>query len=439
MHFTMPALRFLLPVVFALLAGWSHAASKDPVVQLDRIIAVVDREVITYGELQDRIRIVLSQLEKQGAPRPPQDALEKQVLERIINDRLQLQLAAQTGLRVDDSQLDKTIERIAEQNKLTMGEFREALEGDGISFRKFREDIRGEITLARLREREVDNRLHVTEAEIDNLLTTRASRQAEPDEYSISHILVRTPEEAAPDLLQKLQNKAEQALQRLQSGEDFAQVAARYSDAPNALEGGHLGWKKEDQIPALFADALKPLKAGAVTAILRSPNGFHILRLDDRRGGSSPLLVQQTHAQHILIKLSEIVSEEDAKHRLNDLKERLEHGGAKFAELARLHSEDGTAANGGDLGWVKPGDTVPDFEKAMNALKPGEVSEPVRSPFGWHLIQVLERRSQDMSKEASRLKARQEIRARKSEEAYQDWLRELRDRAYVEYRIEDKY
>lgn len=425
----------------ALLINFSvpvQAADEDSASQIDRIVAVVDKDVITYNELRDRIQIVLGQLEKQGAQRPPQDVLEKQVLERLISDRLQLQLAQQTGLRVDDSQLDKTIERIAEQNKLSIGEFRDALEKDGISYRKFREDIRNEIILARLREREVDNRINVTEAEIDNLLTSQASRNEIRDEFNISHILIRTPEESAPDELQKLRAKAEEAVKRLQEGEDFAQVSARFSDAPNALEGGALGWKNDTQVPKLFVEALKPLQPGQTTDIIRSPNGFHILKLNNKRGGSSPLLIQQTNTRHILIKPSEVVSDADAKHRLEDLKERIENGG-NFAELARQYSEDGTAAKGGELGWVNPGDTVPDFEKAMNELQPGQVSPPVRSPFGWHLIQVLERRSQDMSKEASRLKARQEIRARKADEAYQDWLRELRDRAYVEYRLEDKY
>jgi peptidyl-prolyl cis-trans isomerase SurA len=423
--------------LFLIFSSSISAAPADEVTQIDRIVAVVDKDVITYSELRDRIQIVLSQLEKQGNQRPPQDVLEKQVLERLISDRLQLQLAAQTGLRVDDSQLDRTMERIAEQNKLSVGEFRTALESEGINYRKFREDMRNEIILARLREREVDNRVSVTEAEIDNLLTSQASRNEIRDEFDLSHILIRTPEESAPEELQKLRAKADEAMKRLQDGEDFGQVSARFSDAPNALEGGKLGWKNDTQIPKLFVDALKHMQAGQVT-LVRSPNGFHILKLNNRRGAASPMLVQQTNVRHILIKPSEIVSDADAQHRLEDLKERIENGG-NFAELARQYSEDGTAAKGGELGWVNPGDTVPDFEKAMNELQPGQVSAPVRSPFGWHLIQVLERRNQDMSKEAARLKARQEIRTRKADEAYQDWLRELRDRAYVEYRLEDKY
>jgi peptidyl-prolyl cis-trans isomerase SurA len=408
------------------------------VTKIDRIVAVVDQAVITEKELTDRIRVVTSQLEKQGTQLPPQNVLEKQVLERLINDSLQLQLAAQTGLRVDDNQLDKTIERIAEQNKLGVPEFRKALEEEGITYRKFREDIRNEIILARLREREVENRINVTEAEIDNFLTTQSSRHDVQDEYEISHILIRAPEEGSPEELQKLRNKAEQALKQLQSGTDFAQVSASFSDAPNALEGGSLGWKTPTQLPTLFVDALKSMQPGQLSPILRSPNGFHILKVTNRRGGSSPLVIEQTHARHILIKLSEVVSESDGKQRMDRIKERLDNG-ADFAEIARQSSEDGSAPNGGDLGWVNPGDTVPQFEKAMNTLKPGEISEPVRSPFGWHIIQVIERRKQDMTREAARLKARQEIRSRKSDEAYQDWVRELRDRAYVELHLEDKF
>ncbi|HYD33100.1 MAG TPA: peptidylprolyl isomerase [Methylophilaceae bacterium] len=420
-------------------SGQSQAAQQE-ISKLDRIVAVVDQVVITEKELQSKISVVSAQLQKKGVELPPQDVLEKQILERLINDSLQLQFAQQTGLRVDDNQLDKTIERIAEQNKMDVGQFRQTLESEGINFRTFREDIRNEILLARLREREVDNRINITEAEIDNFLITQSSRQEESqDEYEVSHILVRAPEEGSPEELQQLRGKAEQALKQLQGGTSFTEVSARLSDAPNALEGGGLGWKTSAQLPALFLDALKAMQPGDVSPILRSPNGFHILKLTNRRGGSSPLVVEQTHARHILIKLNEVVSEEEAQHRLRTVRERLVNGGAEFAEMARQYSEDGTAASGGDLGWVNPGDTVPPFEKAMNELQPGEISEPVRSPFGFHLIQVLERRKQDMTKEAARLKARQEIRARKSEEAYQDWVRELRDRAYVELRLEDRY
>lgn len=404
---------------------------------LDRIVAVVDNDVITRSELDERVHMIILQLEKQGTPLPPREILEKQILERIISDRLQLQHAAQTGLRVDDNMLDKAMGRIAEQNKLSVDEFRAALQSESIDYRKFREDIRREIILGRLKEREIDNRVNVTEAEIDNLLTTKSSSQDSADEYSLGHILVRVPEEASPEVLQKLRAKAEDALKKLNEGADFGQISAAVSDAPNALEGGKLGWKKPTDLPTLFQEALKPLKTGELTSILRSSNGFHILKMMDRRGSSTPLIVQQTLARHILIKPSEVLADADAKRRMDDIKERLDNGG-NFTELARQYSEDGTANKGGDLGWLNPGDTVPEFEKVMDELKPGQISEPLKSRFGWHIIQVQERRTQDMSREAARLKARQEIKARKAEESYQDWLRELRDRAYVEYRLEDK-
>jgi peptidyl-prolyl cis-trans isomerase SurA len=414
------------------------AKKANEVIKMDRIIAIVDQSVITEQELIDRTRIVSAQLEKQGTELPPQNILEKQILERLIVDSLQLQLAAQTGLKVDDTQLDKTIERIAEQNKLSVEEFKAALEKDGISMRKFREDIRSEITIARLREREVDNKLSVSEGEVDNYLTTQANRGEENDEFEISHILIRTPEDTSPEDLQKAKTKTQEVLKQLANGTSFTQVSASFSDAPNALEGGTMGWKSGSQLPALFLQVLKGMQAGEVSKPIRSPNGFHIIKLTNRRGGTSSLVVGQTHARHILIKLSEVVSEKDAKRKIDSIKERIDNG-TKFEEMARQYSEDGSANNGGDLGWVNPGDTVPPFEKAMNALGLGEISDPVLSPFGWHIIQVLERRQQDMTKEASRLKARQEIRARKSEEAYQDWIRELRDRAFVELRLEDKF
>lgn len=413
-------------------------AEEDEIQKIDRIIAVVDQVVITENELIERIKTVRSQLEKQGGKIPPAEVLQKQILERLINDRLLLQYAAQTGVRVDDTQLDKTVERIAEQNKLSVPDFRAALEQEGISYRKFREDIRNEIIIARLREREVENRVNVTEAEIDNYLTTQSSQGEIQDEFEISHILIRTPEDASPEELQKLREKADEALKQLQEGASFAEVSANMSDAPNALEGGVLGWKTSSQIPELFNDALKPLQPGSLTPVLRSPNGFHILKMTDRRGGTSSLVVDQTKLRHILIKLSEIVSDSDAQQKMTMIKERLDNG-ADFAELAQQYSEDASANSGGDLGWVNPGDTVPQFEQAMNLLAPGEISEPVRTPFGWHIIQVQERRKQDMTKEAARFKARQEIRNRKAEEAYEDWVRELRDRAYVELHLEDKY
>ncbi|HBA09909.1 MULTISPECIES: peptidylprolyl isomerase [Methylotenera] len=432
-------LRNFIKISFLIALSFNqYSALAADVVKMDRIVAVVDQTVITEQELESRITSLSAQLRKQGTELPEESILRKQILERLISDALQLQYAAQTGIKVDDIQLDKTIERIAEQNKMTIREFHDALNQDGISIRKFRADIRNEIIIARLREREVESRVNVSESEIDNYLTTQASSNQNQDEYDISHILIRVPEDAAPEDVQKAKTKVDEALAALDAGTNFAKVSASFSDAPNALEGGNIGWKSGSQVPTLFLDALKTMQKGDVSTALRSPNGFHILKVNDKRGGSSPLIIEQTHARHILIKLSEIMSEKDAKQKIDGIKERLDNG-EKFEILARQFSEDGTASNGGDLGWVNPGDTVPQFEKAMNTLKQDEISEPVLSPFGWHVIQVIERRKQDMSKEAARLKARQEIRTRKADEAYQDWVRELRDRAFVELRLEDKF
>lgn len=418
--------------------AWPSAAPAQkppPVKVLDRIVAVVNDDVITRNELEERVKLAMRQLREQGTPAPGREALERQLLERMVTDRVQLQFAKETGLRVDDTELDRAIARIAQENKLTPQQLRQVLEKDGIPFAKFREDIRNEIVITRLREREVDTKIVVTEGEIDNLLSQK--RADANDEYNVSHILVVVPENASPEQIQARRARAEQAYAQLKSGADFRQVAVAFSEAPDALQGGVMGWRQSSRLPALFTEALKPLRAGEVSPILRSANGFHILRLNDKRGGGAPVIVQQTHARHILLKTNELVSESEARSRLLALKERLENKG-DFGALARAHSEDASATKGGDLGWLSPGDTVPEFERAMNTLKPGEVSPPVQTPFGWHLIQVVERRNEDMSKERQRLAARQVLRARKSDEAYQEWVRQLRDRAYVELRTEER-
>ena len=428
-------------IVLALsaLCGWPDGqafAQGRParVIEADRIVAVVNNEVITLNELRDRMAQVERQLRQQGTQLPPRDVLEKHILEKLIVDRVQLQFAKETGLRIDDAQLEQALARIAEGNRMGMAQFRASLEQDGIAWGKFREDIRNEIAISRLREREVDSKITVSEGEIDNLLENAGAIGAE--EYSLAHILLRVPEQAKPEQLARLQARAEDIIAQLRRGADFAQLAASYSDAPDGLSGGLMGWRPLERLPALFAEIAPRLKPGEVSEVLRSPAGYHILKLLDRRGGAIKAQpVEQTHARHILIKTSELVSEAEAKRRLTALKERATHG-ADFAELARLHSNDLSAAKGGDLGWLNPGDTVPEFEQAMNRLKPGEVGEPVQSPFGWHLIQVLERRM-DVSQERVRQTARMALRERKADEAYQDWLRQMRDQAYVEYRLED--
>jgi peptidyl-prolyl cis-trans isomerase SurA len=417
--------------------GASDARPGRRVLTIDRIVAVVNDEVITEHDLKARYELVIRQLGKQGTPLPPRDVLERQLLERMINDRVQIQYAKETGIRVDDAQIERTLARIAQDSGLTLQQFRDTLEREGVGFNQFREEIRGEMLLARLKEREIDAKLVVSESEIDGFLATSEAQQGKGEEYNLAHILVLVPEQASPEQIQKQRARAEDALTQLRTGADFGQIAASYSDAPDALQGGQLGWRTSARLPSIFVDAVATMQPGELSTILRSPNGFHIVKLVDRRGAGGPVMIQQTHARHILIKTSELVSQRDARDRLVKLKERIDNG-TDFAELARLHSEDGSASRGGDLGWISPGDTVPEFERAMNALQTGQVSEPVQSPFGWHLIQVEERRTEDMSKERQRLVAKQAIRQRKAEEAYQEWVRQLRDGAYVEYRLEDR-
>jgi peptidyl-prolyl cis-trans isomerase SurA len=354
-------------------------------------------------------------------------------------DSIQLQLAEERGIKINEVQLEKTIERIAEQNQMTVEAFKAALSNDGISYPVFREDMRNEITIARLKEAEINNRINITEGEVDNYLTTQEnSKDGKQEEFELSHILIRTPEDSSPKDLELAQLKVEEALKALNKGDTFEQVSANLSDAPNALEGGNMGWRSSSQIPAAFLALLSDLEVGGISKPIRSPNGFHIVKVNDKRSANSTLIIDQTRARHILIKLNEVVSEQEAKLKIDGLKERLDNG-AIFGELAQQYSEDGSASNGGDLGWVSPGDTVPEFEKAMDALALEEISEPIRSTFGWHIIQVMERRKQDMTDQAARIQARKEIFARKVEEAYQDWVNELRDRAFVEFRLEDNF
>jgi peptidyl-prolyl cis-trans isomerase SurA len=410
-------------------------------IEVDRIVAVVNSEAITAFELRARLVTVERQLTGQNVQLPSRDVLERQVLERMITDRVQLQFARETGLRISDIELDAAIRRIAEGNRLSLQDFRATLEKDGVVWIKFREEIRDEIVLSRVRDREVESRLTVSDGEIDNYLANPdQGGSAGNSEVQTAHIVLRVPEQATPDQLMRIGVRAQAALDQIRRGESFAKVAASYSDAPDALAGGAMGSRSLDRLPALYADAVKKLKPGETSGILRSPAGFHLIKLIDRQGGGSASPVaalKQTRARHILIKINEIVSEAEARRKLVALKERLDNG-ADFAELARLHSNDLSAAKGGDLGWLYQGDTVPDFEKAMDALKIGLTSEPVQSPFGFHLIQVLERRTEDVTAERQRLAARQVLRERKSDEAYQDWVRQMRDRAYVEYRTEDR-
>ena len=433
----LPALGIVLLLFARIACAQAPARADANPVPLDRVLVIVNDEAITQWDTNEQRRILLSQMKASNITAPSNDILDKQVLERLIIERAVLQYAKETGIRVDDTTVERTILRVAEENKLSPDAFRKVLEREGIPYANYREDIRRQITVQRVRDREVDSKITVSDAEVDNYLATVASQAGGEDEYLLSHIYITVPEQASPDVVEASRKRAEQALAEVKSGKDFGQVAAAWSGAPDAPSGGTLGWRTRARLPSVFADIVRKMKPGDISDVLRSAGGFHIVKLVDERNRDQPTVVDQTHARHILIKVNEQTSEADAKARIDRLRERLV-GGASFEDLARANSEDASGAKGGDLGWLSRGDTVPDFEHPMDKLAVNELSQPIRTPFGWHLIQVLERRKQDVTKERRREEARKAIRQRKSDEQFDEFVRQLRDRTYVEYKNDDR-
>jgi len=407
------------------------------VVPLERVVAVVNDEALTQYELDEQKRILLAQMQTSNVRPPAPDALNSQVLERLITERALLQFAKENGIRVEDQMVERTILRIAQENKMSPEELRRALDREKISYAKYREDIRREVTIQRLREREVDARVSVSDVEVDNYLATVAAQAGGEHEYLISHILVSVPEQASPAQIDARRKRAEDALAQVKGGREFSQVAASFSDAGDATQGGDFGWRTPARLPAVFNDAIKTMKNGDVSPVLRSPGGFHVVKFNSSRSLNAPTVVDQTRVRHILVRVNEVTSEAEGKSRIDRIRDRIETG-AKFVDQAKVGSEDGTSVKGGELGWVSPGDTVPEFQQAMNNLKVGEMSQPVRTPFGWHIIMVDERRTEDITQARRRDVARNAIRQRKSDEQFQEFLRQVRDMAYVEYKTEDR-
>jgi peptidyl-prolyl cis-trans isomerase SurA len=432
--------RLIVPIALVLFAAGVCAQptnAPSAVVRVDRVVAIVNDEALTQFELDDARRIVQQQLKQQKVQPPAADVLDKQVLERLITQRALLQEAKESGVKIDDSQVERAIQRIAQENKLSAEEFRKLLAQENIPYGKYRDDIRNEMIVQRLREREVDSKVQVSDAEVDQYLATLKAQNAGETEYRLAHILVAVPEQASSDQIDNRRQRAEEALRSIKSGADFAQVAAAFSDATDALQGGSLGWRSGARLPTVFAEAVRQQKVGTVSGVLRSAAGFHIVKLLEKRSHDDATLVDQTHARHILVRVNELTSEAEAKSKIERLKDRLDTG-ANFADLAKLNSEDASAAKGGDLGWLSPGDTVAEFDEAMKKLQPNQVSPPVRTSFGWHLIEVLERRKQDVTIDRARNEAQTAIRQRKSDEAFQDWVRQVRDKAFVEIRLDDR-
>ena len=434
------SLSFLAPSSYAAPSQPAPAATQPaaqnaaPAQPLNSVVAVVNDDVITAVELAKRVHTVLMQLRQNNTPPPPLQLLRRQVLERLIVERLQLTMAANKGIKVGDEQLNAVIGRIAAQNKLTLDQFRAALAKEGVAFADFRTQIRDQIIMNDLRQREVDSQVHVTPEEVDEFLTRNAGSSNLNVEYHLGHILISVPEGASPEQVQQARAKAEKVLTQLRGGADFKQEAASYSGGQHALQGGDLGWRRWGQLPTEFANAVVTMAPGDISGLIRTSSGFHIIKLYEKRGEKREM-VTQTHARHILIRTNDITSDYDARTKLSRLRDRI-LAGESFADLARANSEDpGSASKGGDLGWVNPGSLVPEFEKQMDALKPGQISQPFKTQFGWHIVQVLGRRQRDNTDELRQARAEEAIRQRKIEAATQDWLRRLRDEAYVEYHL----
>ena len=403
--------------------------------ELDRILAVVEEDVVLESELEEQIFRVKEQIQAQGAKMPPKIILQRQVLERLIFEKVQVAVANQVGISVDDATLGRAIGNIAKRNEMEIEEFFEVLKSENFDPETFKQQIREEILIAKLRKKEIDKRIRVTPTEIDNYLRNLSVSGDDKDEYEISHILISLPVNASDTEIKQAREKANEAHSQLVSGTDFNLVSINFSDSPKALDGGNLGWRKRNEIPSLFADTVSYMNINEISPIFTNSSGFHIIKLTDQRK-SGKILVQQHRARHILIKPSELLTKEAALNKLLQLRRRIE-GGADFGAIARTNSDDRTSAlEGGDLGWVQKGKMVPEFEEVMMAGEINELSQPFETEFGLHIVQVLERRMHDDTIMVKRQRARAAIRRQKIDERKESWLRRIRDEAYVEYRIE---
>jgi peptidyl-prolyl cis-trans isomerase SurA len=427
----------LLSGLFCLLLGLPAAAADYA--EVDRIVAVVDDGVVVRSELDTELRKVILQLQEKGTEVPPRRQLEELVLERLISKKLQLAAAARSGIKVSDEMVAKAVGSLAQGNKLSLAQLREVLAKDGVDFRDFQEDLRAQLTIKQLVETEVVRRIQVSDQEVEGYLARFGGGAAEGrKEYRLSHILIATKEAADPALHEQARDKAERLVQELRGGADFRALAIANSAGQQAMEGGDLGWRDAEQIPTLFAEAVAKMQQGEIAGPVKSSSGYHIIRLEAVRSGGQRELITQTHARHILIRTGPTTSDDDARGRLEQMRQRIQTG-EDFANLARAQSEDkGSATRGGDLGWLSPGDTVPPFEAEMDRLEPGKLSAPFRTDFGWHMVEVLERRQRDGSGDMRKAEALRAIRAKKAEEEVELYLRRLRSEAYVEIRLEGR-
>lgn len=415
-----------------LLSGAAHAAVQP----LDSVVAIVDNDVIMKSQMDQRVREVQQTIAKRGSGTPPAEALQSQVLDRLILENLQLQIGERSGIRITDEELNQAIGTIAQRNNMTVDQFRAALGHDGLSYNDAREQVRREMIISRVRQRRVAERVQVTEQEVKNFLASGQGKAQLSEEFHLANILIATPDSASSDAIQKAAREAQDIYAQLKKGADFSQLAVAKSASESALEGGDMGWRKAAQLPPPFGDMLGSMPVGDVTPPARTPGGFIILKLLEKRGGQGQAQMRdEVHVRHILIKPNEIRSEEETRRLASKLYDRIENG-EDFAELAKSFSEDpGSALNGGDLNWVDPNSLVPEFREVMSETPQGTLSKPFKTAYGWHVLEVLGRRATDATSQARDQQALTVLRNRKYDEELQTWLRQIRDEAYVEIKL----
>jgi len=423
---------FLRALLLFFLIAAAHAES----IPLDRVIAVVNDDIITMRELEEQTSIAKARMKHQGTALPDENTLRRKVLDKLIYEKLQVQRAKEAGVVISEDMIDRAIESVASRNNLTVDQVLDKLRDEGVSEKVFRQSLKDQLAVQAILDKEVKSRITVNDVEIDAVLERMGQGGQGNRSYKLSHILISTPDNASQQDIRNAMARGKEVVAKIRSGEmSFDEAALQYSDSQDAMNGGDLGWRTPDQLPAIFSEALEKMSRGELSPVLRSPNGVHILYLEDVKGGDTEQqLVTQTHARHILIRATTPVEIRDATKSLSRIRDEI-LAGKDFAEMAERYSEDpGSAAKGGDLGWLNRGDTVPAFEQALDKLAPGELSQPVVSQFGVHLIQLIDRREVDVSDKLRREKVRQQIAARKGEERYGQWLRELKANAYIDYR-----
>ncbi len=403
-------------------------------VSLDRVVAVVNDGIVLQSALDQQVQAVTLRLQNAGQQMPPRDILRQQVLERLVLQELQIQRADRAGIKVSDEQLNQTLTEVAARNNVKFSDLPAALEAQGINYRTYREEVRQEMLLGQLRQRDVYSRIYISPREVDQCVAKALAAPEDRLEYDVAHILVAVPATATPQQIEERTARAQGVYERAKRGEDFSDLAVSYSDAGTALDGGKLGWRKVSQLPSIVAEVVPGMKPGEVSEIIRTPSGLHIFKLIDTRSTQPAALVAQVHARHILMQTNAIEDDETVRQKLQQIRDRIVKG-EDFAAIASVSSVDpGSATRGGDLGWTGPGSFVPEFEKQVDALDINEISEPFKTQFGWHIVQLLGRRTYDASEDATRNKCVQQMRESRADEETELWLRRLRDEAYVEYR-----